>query len=153
MRFGRAASRRRLGPDSPFQRAPLQFFIIEGHLVLARRHARAGRAVAIAVHPFARNSRSRAGPPSARAMAEALVRHLTEDSGRSDTRELVTGGTRGGRTPTLAECGTDLTALARDGLLDPVHGRDAELRACLRTLLRRRKNNVCLIGDPGVGST
>jgi ATP-dependent Clp protease ATP-binding subunit ClpC len=53
----------------------------------------------------------------------------------------------------LSECGTDLTQLAADGLLDPVYGRDAEIRSCLRTLIRRRKNNVCLVGDAGVGKT
>jgi ATP-dependent Clp protease ATP-binding subunit ClpC len=68
------------------------------------------------------------------------------------SKELVTGESASSmNTPTLAECGVDLTQMARDGLLDPVHGREKEIRACLRTLLRRRKNNVCLIGDPGVG--
>lgn len=51
----------------------------------------------------------------------------------------------------LEDCGVDLTQQARDGQLDPVFGRDEEIRSCLRTLLRRRKNCVCLIGDPGVG--
>jgi len=53
----------------------------------------------------------------------------------------------------LEECGIDLTQQARDGALDKVHGRDAELQACFQTLLRRRKNNVCLTGEPGVGKT
>jgi ATP-dependent Clp protease ATP-binding subunit ClpC len=38
-------------------------------------------------------------------------------------------------------------------MLDPVYGRDKEIRSCIRTLIRRRKNNVCLIGDAGVGKT
>ena len=53
----------------------------------------------------------------------------------------------------LQECGTDLTLMAREGQLDIVHGREAELQACCQTLVRRRKNNVCLIGEAGVGKT
>jgi len=53
----------------------------------------------------------------------------------------------------LAQCGVDLTALARDGKLDPVCGREAELDSLIRVLVRRRKSNPCLLGDPGVGKT
>ena len=47
----------------------------------------------------------------------------------------------------------DLTALARDGKLDPVIGRDEEIRRVIQVLSRRTKNNPVLIGDPGVGKT
>ncbi len=47
----------------------------------------------------------------------------------------------------------DMTALARDGKLDPVVGRDEEIRRTLQVLSRRSKNNPVLIGDPGVGKT
>lgn len=47
----------------------------------------------------------------------------------------------------------DLTALARDGKLDPVVGRDDEISRMIQTLSRRSKNNPCLIGEPGVGKT
>jgi len=47
----------------------------------------------------------------------------------------------------------DLTAMARDGKLDPVIGRRKELERLIRTLSRRTKNNPCLIGEPGVGKT
>lgn len=47
----------------------------------------------------------------------------------------------------------DLTADARAGKLDPVMGRDAEVDRILRILVRRRKSNPCLVGDPGVGKT
>jgi ATP-dependent Clp protease ATP-binding subunit ClpB len=47
----------------------------------------------------------------------------------------------------------DLTRLARDGKLDPVIGRDAEIRRVIQVLSRRTKNNPVLIGDPGVGKT
>lgn len=53
----------------------------------------------------------------------------------------------------LADCGVDLTGEAEAGKLDPVHGREAEIEACFQTLVRRRKNNVCLIGEAGVGKT
>ena len=47
----------------------------------------------------------------------------------------------------------DMTALARDGKLDPVIGRDEEIRRCMQVLSRRTKNNPVLIGEPGVGKT
>ncbi|CAB9497481.1 protein ClpB [Seminavis robusta] len=53
----------------------------------------------------------------------------------------------------LEQYGTDLTQMAKDGELDVVHGRDEEIQACMRILLRRRKNNVCLIGEAGTGKT
>ncbi len=53
----------------------------------------------------------------------------------------------------LSKYGTDLTAAARDGKLDPVIGRDAEIRRVVQVLSRRTKNNPVLIGDPGVGKT
>jgi ATP-dependent Clp protease ATP-binding subunit ClpC len=56
-------------------------------------------------------------------------------------------------TTILNHLSTDLTAMARDGLLDTVFGRQTETRNCLRILLRRRKNNVVLLGDAGVGKT
>lgn len=49
--------------------------------------------------------------------------------------------------------GRDLSALAADGALDPLIGREAEVGRLVRILTRRRKNNPCLIGDPGVGKT
>ncbi len=68
--------------------------------------------------------------------------------------ELVSGGGKGSNTmPTLNDCGVDLTQAAIDGELDDVFGRDDEIRSCLRTLVRRRKNNPCLTGEPGVGKT
>ena len=54
---------------------------------------------------------------------------------------------------TLEKYGTDLTALARRGKIDPVIGRDTEIRRVLQILSRRTKNNPVLIGEPGVGKT
>ena len=53
----------------------------------------------------------------------------------------------------LEQYGHDLTQEARTGRLDPVIGRDAEIRRCIQVLSRRTKNNPVLIGEPGVGKT
>ena len=53
----------------------------------------------------------------------------------------------------LEKFGTDLTALAKTGKLDPVIGRDTEIRDVIRILSRKTKNNPVLIGEPGVGKT
>ncbi|KAG7372222.1 chaperone ATPase [Nitzschia inconspicua] len=66
---------------------------------------------------------------------------------------VVVGGGVGGGTSTLNDVGVDMTQMALEGKLDMVFGRDKEIRSALRTLGRRRKNNPCLIGDPGVGKT
>ncbi len=54
---------------------------------------------------------------------------------------------------TLEQYSRDLTALAREGKLDPVIGREDEIRRVVQILSRRTKNNPCLIGEPGVGKT
>jgi ATP-dependent Clp protease ATP-binding subunit ClpB len=56
-------------------------------------------------------------------------------------------------TPALEKYGRDLTRLARQGRLDPVIGRDDEIRRVMQVLSRRTKNNPVLIGEPGVGKT
>ncbi|MFN5698001.1 MAG: AAA family ATPase, partial [Cyanobacteriota bacterium] len=56
-------------------------------------------------------------------------------------------------TSALDRYGRDLTAAARAGVLDPVIGRDSELRRLIQVLSRRSKNNPVLIGEPGVGKT
>jgi ATP-dependent Clp protease ATP-binding subunit ClpB len=53
----------------------------------------------------------------------------------------------------LEKYGRDLTALARQGKIDPVIGRDEEIRRVMQVLTRRTKNNPVLIGEPGVGKT
>ncbi len=58
-----------------------------------------------------------------------------------------------GKTSTLEQYSRDLTALAKDGKLDPVVGREDEIRRVVQILSRRTKNNPCLIGEPGVGKT
>ncbi|KAG7353170.1 chaperone ATPase [Nitzschia inconspicua] len=81
----------------------------------------------------------------------SLIGHMKESQEKE--RDLVTGLGNTAGTKTLNEVGVDLTAQAKDGLLDVVQGRDKEIDSCIRTLVRRRKNNVCLIGEAGVGKT
>jgi len=57
------------------------------------------------------------------------------------------------RTPLVDQLGTDLTAKAQEGKLDPVIGRQKEIERVIQILSRRTKNNPALIGDPGVGKT
>ncbi|HEY8474701.1 MAG TPA: ATP-dependent Clp protease ATP-binding subunit [Natronosporangium sp.] len=63
------------------------------------------------------------------------------------------GGRPTSSTPTLDQYGRDLTALARDGKIDPVVGRADEIDQCVEVLARRTKNNPVLIGEAGVGKT
>ncbi len=62
-------------------------------------------------------------------------------------------GRRKGKPGALAQYSRDLTALAREGRLDPCIGRDEEIRRLVQILSRRTQNNPCLIGEPGVGKT
>ncbi|QCA29388.1 ATP-dependent Clp protease ATP-binding subunit [Vagococcus xieshaowenii] len=57
------------------------------------------------------------------------------------------------KTPTLDALARDLTALAREGMLDPVLGREKEVKRLIQILSRRTKNNPVLVGEPGVGKT
>ena len=69
-------------------------------------------------------------------------------AGRKVTSEAQESGSE-----SLEKYGTDLTGMARDGRLDPVIGRDSEIRRVVQVLSRRTKNNPVLIGEPGVGKT
>ncbi|SPT53661.1 Chaperone protein ClpB [Actinomyces bovis] len=93
--------------------------------------------------------------PMAQALAEAgagpdaLRAALPQVRGNS----RVTTANPEGTYKTLEKYGTDLTEAAREGKLDPVIGRDAEIRRVIQVLSRRTKNNPVLIGEPGVGKT
>ncbi len=80
---------------------------------------------------------------------EAILKALTEV--RGTTR--VTDETPEAKYKPLEKYGRDLTDLARRGKLDPVIGRDEEIRRVIQVLSRRTKNNPVLIGEPGVGKT
>ena len=80
------------------------------------------------------------------AMGEDISQHK-EDLRKRNAKKA------GGATSTLNQYSRDLTALAREGKLDPVIGRDTEIMRVVQILSRRIKNNPCLIGEPGVGKT
>lgn len=83
------------------------------------------------------------------ASVEALTAAMTAVRGDSK----VTSADPEGTFQSLEQYGTDLTEVAASGKLDPVIGRDAEVRRVIQVLSRRTKNNPVLIGDPGVGKT
>ncbi len=85
--------------------------------------------------------------------AGAVTDKLTAafNDARGDKR--VTSAESEGGESALDKYSVDLTARARDGKLDPVIGRDAEIRRVVQVLSRRTKNNPVLIGEPGVGKT
>jgi ATP-dependent Clp protease ATP-binding subunit ClpB len=102
--------------------------------------------------------------------ADALLVALRRTTGETlamlpaaDALEKAASDVRGGRSvdsrtaestfEALERYGIDLTQRARDGGLDPVIGRDEEIRRTIQILLRRTKNNPVLIGEPGVGKT
>lgn len=58
-----------------------------------------------------------------------------------------------GGTPMLDRYSRDMTALAKEGRLDPIIGRETEIQRTIQILSRRTKNNTCLLGEPGVGKT
>ena len=73
--------------------------------------------------------------------------------GEGFSEELQTGSEKNAATPTLDQYSRDLTALAAEGKLDPVIGREREITRLIQILSRRTKNNPCLVGEPGVGKT
>ena len=95
------------------------------------------------------------GVDSSSFSAADFCRQLVVDMKKSNDggAELVTGQDSASATPTLSDVGVDLTEMAMNMELDPVHGRDEEIKYALRTLVRRRKNNPCLMGEPGTGKT
>ena len=80
---------------------------------------------------------------------DKLMKALVEIRGN----QRVTDQDPEGKYQTLEKYGRDLTELARKGKIDPVIGRDEEIRRTMQVLSRRTKNNPVLIGEPGVGKT
>ncbi|MDR1765304.1 MAG: ATP-dependent Clp protease ATP-binding subunit [Lachnospiraceae bacterium] len=81
-----------------------------------------------------------------------LMAAIGEDAGREEPPTARAQRTKS-NTPTLNNFSRDLTALSREGKLDPVVGREMEISRLMQILSRRTKNNPCLIGEPGVGKT
>ena len=75
------------------------------------------------------------------------------DSSRSKHPVAAAKQTKRAETKTLDQFGRDLTAMAEKGALDPVIGRENEIKRVIQILSRRTKNNPVLIGEPGVGKT
>ncbi len=78
---------------------------------------------------------------------------LTEAIKSVRGNQRVTDQDPEGKYQSLEKYGTDLTAIARSGKIDPIIGRDEEIRRVMQILSRRTKNNPVLIGEPGVGKT
>ena len=85
--------------------------------------------------------------------ADAALLKSTIKSVRSSQKEKVTDKNSESRDQALQRYGVDLTEQAKSGKLDPVIGRDDEIRRLIQVLSRRSKNNPVLIGEPGVGKT
>jgi ATP-dependent Clp protease ATP-binding subunit ClpB len=92
-------------------------------------------------------------------VADLFKQHGITPDALSDALQSVRGSSRvtspdpEGTFQALAKYGNDLTAAAREGKIDPVIGRDSEIRRVVQVLSRRTKNNPVLIGEPGVGKT
>ncbi|WP_067703493.1 ATP-dependent chaperone ClpB [Nocardia jejuensis] len=92
-------------------------------------------------------------------VSQLLLKYGATADGLREAFTAVRGNTRvttadpEGSYQALEKYSTDLTAAARDGKLDPVIGRDTEIRRVVQVLSRRTKNNPVLIGEPGVGKT
>jgi ATP-dependent Clp protease ATP-binding subunit ClpB len=102
------------------------------------------------VLPFAKDVR----------FGQALLREFNIDESKLKTaidqvrgNQKVTSQNPEGKYESLEKYGRDLTELAKEGKLDPVIGRDEEIRRTIQILSRRTKNNPVLIGEPGVGKT
>lgn len=83
---------------------------------------------------------------------EEGMRRDCRESPNSMRRDVMLAERRAKSKP-LEKYTTDLTELALDGKLDPIVGRDSEIARVVTALTRRKKNNVCLVGEPGVGKT
>ncbi len=110
-------------------------YVSTEHLLLALARAK-GDAVATALTSFG-------------ATHDAILKALAEVRGS----QRVTDQNPEGKFQALEKYAKDLTELARKGKLDPVIGRDDEIRRVIQVLSRRTKNNPVLIGEPGVGKT
>ena len=124
-----------------------------GHPCIRARDARARRRVHLHRAPaaLARRPRwqGRRGAAQNGVTKETLAKALAEVRGS----HRVTDQSPEDKVQALEKFGVDLTERAEQGLLDPVIGRDDEIRRVIQVLSRRTKNNPVLIGEPGVGKT
>ncbi|MBZ0292637.1 MAG: ATP-dependent Clp protease ATP-binding subunit [Anaerolineae bacterium] len=93
-------------------------------------------------------------PEEVRRQTRRVLQESPLQSNQPNQEESRSRGRQpGGKTPLVDQLATDLTALAQEGKLDPVVGRETEIERVIQVLSRRRKNNPALIGEPGVGKT
>jgi ATP-dependent Clp protease ATP-binding subunit ClpC len=94
-------------------------------------------------------------PEEVRRQTRRVLQESPVQTNTPPDRPEPRAGTRNkeGKTPLVDQLATDLTALAEQGKLDPVVGRETEIERVIQILSRRRKNNPALIGEPGVGKT
>lgn len=86
-------------------------------------------------------------------ITEKDIKHAIETLRRDSGVQHVTDADGDAQFEALKKYGIDVTQVAAEGKLDPVIGRDEEIRRCMQVLSRRSKNNPVLIGEPGVGKT
>ena len=90
---------------------------------------------------------------SASDIAEEITKNVNVSQNETSNSKNPSKAKGKTETPTLDQFGRDLTAVARQGKIDPVIGRQKEIERVIQILCRRTKNNPCLIGEPGVGKT
>ena len=90
---------------------------------------------------------------SASDIAEEITKNVNVSQNEASNSKNPSKAKGKTETPTLDQFGRDLTAVARQGKIDPVIGRQKEIERVIQILCRRTKNNPCLIGEPGVGKT
>ncbi|CAA2103476.1 type VI secretion system ATPase TssH [Variovorax paradoxus] len=94
-----------------------------------------------------------AAPVAAAPAASTAHASAAADNAGAAPLQMPTARRGNSSTPSLDQYTVDMTQLARDGAIDPIRGRDAEIRQIIDVLLRRRQNNPILTGEAGVGKT
>ncbi|MEM5345075.1 type VI secretion system ATPase TssH [Paraburkholderia azotifigens] len=96
---------------------------------------------------------AQAGSPATSEAGHANATPAAAPQAQAAMPSMAQGGANQGRKTALDQYTVDLTGLAREGNIDPIRGRDAEIRQLIDVLLRRRQNNPILTGEAGVGKT
>ena len=151
---GRAESMRMLGQyeeclqwfDAALRVGPRHAFALQGKAAALNSLERYVEALPLWERALEIDPRSRFALDG-KADCEGQLTHTAEGTEEGEEEEEESP------TPTLDVQGRDLTALAREGSLGQVVGREMEIRAVMKTLVRRQKANPLLLGDPGVGKT
>jgi ATP-dependent Clp protease ATP-binding subunit ClpC len=92
-------------------------------------------------------------PDDIRKQTRRVLQESPMQTSQTNQERSVPKSKADNKTPLVDQLASDLTAMAREGKLDPVVGRETEIERVIQVLSRRRKNNPALIGEPGVGKT